>query len=251
MGIYEQISDVSKDLSDLKPFLAKEHAIELEAAIVKLQAALHLFNNNEVLPAVIGELEVFSTRTSVERLGIGKEVVEMAARKKLKPPEISHILEQRGFAVTAAAVKIFLDKYQKLTYAEKVKIKSDSVFNTSNQLEKLLTIINAQLGRLQYSTDAKQQEVHSKYVSELRQTLKLAADLQLKIGELAARQKFEEAVKEIIFGICSPEQQKEVLQSLKDFGNPDVLATQALRTFAATNNDYLHPDLLESEFSET
>ncbi len=230
LTIYEQLDSVATALTSLQATLSKDAAQELEISIAKLKGALVLFDSSALLPAVAGELDIYAARGSVEKLGLSKEVLALASNK-LGATEISQRFKERGISINASTIRAFIEKYQSSSYGERVKVRTTSVFDTSTQLEKLLAQINSQLGRLQYSTDPKQQENHSKYISELRQTIKLAADLQIKLGELFERRRFQEAVKQVILSVCTPDQQQEVLRLLKDFGDPTAVAVKALSAF--------------------
>lgn len=236
-SIYQELESVLKALCSLKQILDSEAAKELEISIERLKATLILFDKDSLLPAVAGQLEIYAARGTIERLGLSTEVLSLAASNKMSAKDIATRFKERGIEVSESSVRTFLDRYDKSSYADKVRLRTTSVFDSGNQLEKLLALINAQLARLNYATDPKQQEVHARYVSELRQTIKLAADLQIKLNETLERRRFQDAVKTAILSVCTVEQRERILQLLKDFGDPSAVASRAIEAVTAQELD--------------
>lgn len=217
-GIYEQLEQIEQTVAAIAHSTTDVGAAqELQIVKAKLAAVLPLFDQDELLPLLASQLKVPLTQNKVQRLGLSKEVVRMSIQLRLTPKEISAALTDQGVEIGYNAISSFLTQYENSSYAEKIKAKTSSIFDTPEQLERLLTIINTQLGRLSNAVDPKQQENHRGYVAELRQSLKLAADLQMSVHKQMEQARFQADIREILVNICTPEQRDLVIRHLERY----------------------------------
>lgn len=217
-GIYEQLEQIGQTVAAIAQSTTDFGAAqELRVVEAKLAAVLPLFNQDELLPLLASQLKAPLTQNKVQRLGLSKEVVRMSTNLRLTPKEISAALTDQGIEIGHNAIITFLTQYENSSYAEKIKAKTSSIFDTPEQLERLLTIINTQLGRLSNAIDPKQQENHKGYVAELRQSLKLAADLQMSVHKQMEQARFQADIREILVNICTAEQRDLVIKHLEKY----------------------------------
>jgi hypothetical protein len=219
-GIYEQLEQIIQTIEAISQSTTDVGAAqELQIVEAKLTAVLPLFNQDELLPLLASQLKAPLTQNKVQRMGLSKEVIRMSVQLRLTPKEISTSFEDKGIDIGPHAITTFLTAYENSTYAEKIKAKTSSIFDTPEQLERLLTIINTQLGRLSNAVDPKQQENHRGYVSELRQSLKLAADLQMSVHKQMEQARFQADIREILLNICTADQRDLVIKHLERYAS--------------------------------
>jgi len=219
-SIYEQLESTTNLIESIASATTdRGAATELSLVTTKLKALLVLFDEEDLLPVLASQLSIKTTKSKVERLGLSKEVIRLATQSKLSAPQIAEHFAGQGIDLVPTTILRFLKAYESSTYAEKVRSKSTSVFDTSEQLERLLSIVNTQLSKLAYSIDPKQQENHKGYVGELRQLIKLAADLQRSVQAQIEQSKFQSDIRYILLSVCTPDQQRMVLDRLRQYGS--------------------------------
>jgi hypothetical protein len=150
-------------------------------------------------------------KSKVYSLGIESEIV------RLRETGLSSREIAIKFGLAESTIIRFLKHFDTLSAVSKAKIKSISVMDTTERLEELLGIILRQIHRLEGIND----EVHVKYIGELRQTLGLAANISEKIATYTSYQKFKEAVQEILVGEL-PERRLEIINKLKYLQNGGI-----------------------------
>jgi ribosomal protein S15P/S13E len=227
-SIYERLEQIEDHLNSLAEE-QKDLGLRQELNIIstKIKALLPLFDQTALLPLLANQLNVTGFQSKIERLGLSKEIIRLSTESKMTPANISTHLETKGIKIGAITIRNFLRLYENSTYAEKIKAKTNSVFNTADQLESLLTLINTQLGKLSFSIDPKQQENHRAYVGELRQVVKLAADLQLNVHKQIEQTKFQADIRYILLNVCTAEQRSIVIEQLKAYSSAEFEPTSS------------------------
>lgn len=127
-------------------------------------------------------------RSQVIQSGLASTVVEM--RNRLSP--IAQIATATG--LNEHAIRRFLKFYDSLPPIERRRCQATSVFDTTNRLEELFQLITRRLHVLETGDE----EAHSRMVSELRQTIQLAATISEKIGTWTRVNALTELVKEVL-----------------------------------------------------
>lgn len=220
LDIFEQLEAIVNNLEGFSRELPAAKSKELEVYIERIKALIVVLDENTALPGVCSALTNVSTSlrklTKVERLGISADILRLFYKEGKSVQEISEIF---GDSVHPATIRRFLSIYENYSNKEKIKAQTngESVFNTQNQLERLLTMINTQLGRLAYSNDPKVQENHKGYLSELRQVIKLASDFQKEIFNMLQTKQFQEDVRHILVNLMTGAQREEAIQILDKY----------------------------------
>jgi predicted RNA-binding protein YlxR (DUF448 family) len=230
-SIYERLVEVETTLLSISQVSSDlETREELAVVCAKLSTILPLFDQAELLPLLSSQLSTKGIQSKVERLGLSKEVVRLSTEMKFGSVKICEQLAAQGVTLSPATIASFLRAYENSSYAEKIRTKNASIFNTTDQLESLLTIISTQLGKLSFSADPKQQENHRGYVSELRQAIKLAADLQQSVFKQMQETIFRQQVQDILINVCNDEQREEVLHRLQLLSATNVSSSTGFNT---------------------
>lgn len=186
--------------------------------------ALHRIRDLEQIAKVVSEsfnpvdlsdnanLAGYVFKSKIYELGIASEIIRLRETGNT----INAIAGQ--YNLSAATINRFLKHYDSMSQLTKAKIKASSVMNTTERLEDLMAMILRQLHRLEGVDD----EVHVKYIGELRQTLGLAAQVSEKIATYKAYQQFRHSVQEIL---CSelPDRRLEIINKLKTLQESNTL----------------------------
>lgn len=140
----------------------------------------------------------------IDKLGIGGEVV----RLRKQGHTIAQIAAQ--FKLDTTTISRFFKYYDKQSTKAKLKYEGRSVFETTERLEELQTIILRNIHRLEGDKD----DVAVKYVTELRQTLALAVNITEKMANAKALDELKELVVTVLTSEL-PHRRKEILLQLK------------------------------------
>lgn len=140
----------------------------------------------------------------IYQLGIAGDLV----RLKEGNATSKTIAEQYNLKVNT--VRNFFKHYDQLTQIEKSKLKASSVMNTTERLEDLMNMCLRSLNRVEGIND----DVHVKYIGELRQTLGLAASVAEKIATYKTYENFRKQVQDILIDVL-PERKLEIIGRLK------------------------------------
>lgn len=238
LDIFEQLETVLTNLEDYKNSLVLDpkDLAEFDVHLARLKAVIAIVEDTDT-PLNFSTLT--TKRTKIERLGLAKDVIN-AYYKEGKT--LQEIQDQYQDVLSSGAVATFIKTYNKYSPKEQAEAyrSKDSVFDTREQLERLLTMINTQLVRLQYSNDPKQQENHRGYVAELRQLLKLAADFRKDIAAMLQEQQFKQDVSTILLSVLEPHQREAALDLLRKYQSGG-LASVTLDVHIAESKGHLSP----------
>jgi len=218
LGLLERLEDNITILVDCCRLIPDRDTRTLaENTLTETKQILDIFEDsfNPLELADKAVLSGYTFKSKIYQLGIASEII------KLREAGNGIRSIANSFNVSETAVRRFLKHYDSLSAVAKAKIKSSSVMNTTDRLEDLMTMILRQLHRLEGVND----DVHVKYIGELRQTLGLAAQVSEKIATYKSYQNFREAVQTILITEL-PERRLEIIKKLKSL--QDNESTQAL-----------------------
>jgi hypothetical protein len=219
LDVFEQLESIIEKLVGLAESddLSKPGQVELNIHIERLRGVVSILDSEENLAPIFTQVTANGNKSRIERLGIAGDIIKLYYRDGL-----SHnaILSKYNNEISNKTLTRFLRMYEALSPQEKSKVynqSKDSIFDTQNQLEKLLTMINVQLGRLAYTNDAKQQENHRGYIAELRQLVKLASDFRKDVQEDLERRQFQKDMSYIMLNVCTLEQREQIMNILRKY----------------------------------
>lgn len=207
LGLLEKLEDNVTILEDCTKFITDSSTRTLaENVIAEMKQLLTIFEGsfNPLELADQVNLAGYSFKSKIYQLGIASEIV------RLREAGNSLANIANSFSISTSAVTRFLSHYDNLSAVAKAKVKTSSVMNTTDRLEDLMTMILRQLHRLEGVND----DVHVKYIGELRQTLGLAAQVSEKIATYKSYQSFREAVQTILISEL-PDRRLEIIKKLK------------------------------------
>lgn len=179
---------------------------ELELILVEYKTLTETLDTNNV-PVDIIRNEVLSiqTRSKIERLGLGSQIIRQRQDQKMTIDEIADFHK-----ISSGIVRKFFLTYDNYKPAKQLQLREEnSVFNTSVQLEKLFIVIQNMLSRLESDP-----AVHVKYISEARNLLNDAAKITDKQMEFVRYQDFIKGVATIMENIA-PEQRILINENIK------------------------------------
>lgn len=220
LGLLERLEDNLSILEDCCRFISEGDTRTLaDNTLVETKQILSIFEEsfNPLELADQAALSGYTFRSKIYQLGIASEII------RLREAGNGMRSIANSFNVSETAVARFLKHYDSLSAVAKAKIKTSSVMNTTDRLEDLMTMILRQLHRLEGVND----DVHVKYIGELRQTLGLAAQVSEKIATYKAYQNFREAVQTILVTEL-PERRLEIIKKLKSLQGAGDTSSQAL-----------------------
>ena len=217
LGLLESLESLIICLDDK----VKSSVVGEENLTVILDITSRIKNTLDIITDNINPLELADkARLSGHRfvsiihtLGISGEVVR--CRERGEP--IVEIANK--FSISIGTVSRYLKYYDKLSKAKQSKIKANSIMNTTERLEDIMNMCLRQLHRLEGQND----DVHVKYIGELRQTIGLAAQVSEKIATYKAYEQFKQTVEEILLSEL-PERRMEIVRKLKSLKDNNSLA---------------------------
>jgi transcriptional regulator with XRE-family HTH domain len=169
LSLVEQIEILIRDVHLFAQALSDQHErSECESFSGRLKTLYQMLNNDgELLFDVTGTNRSLKEAypTKIERLGLSKEIIRLREENRLSIADIAN-----KYGLSNLTVSKFLQTYDSAKPIDKVKMKSTSIFSITEQIESLAAGIYRQMSRLEGSND----EVHVKYVAELRQTIAMA-----------------------------------------------------------------------------
>lgn len=211
LSLVEQFIEVKERLEELKERTSKNIKDDLELIIHDYNSLL------EVIDSETSPIELVQTRNlsgqlrknKIERLGIAGELI----RLRKEGSSIKRLSEQ--FSISRTTISRFFRYYDSLYPSQKSKYQRKSIFEVTERLEELQTLILRNLHRLEGTRD----EVAVKWGAELRQTLELAVKVAEKINDEKQRRReyeeFKETVREILVNELNEDQRVRVLEKLK------------------------------------
>lgn len=213
LGLLEQIEELNANLTAFSLTLNENQTAELSIYIKKLAALSSLLDDETNTPSLLSTNLLSKGLNKIERLGLGGEVIRLREVNKLQASEIASQL-----SLGVDTVRRFLKFYDNCKPSEKTKYQRTSIFNTAQQLEDLNVIIYKLLAR----TELVDAENFTRGISELRQTIKLAADVLEKSAAKNKEADFRRIMTEIL---CKelPHRQQEILQKFATIGINPVL----------------------------
>lgn len=228
IGLLERFEDNINLIEDCTKFISNIDTRTLaENTIAELKQLIEIFEDsfNPLELADKANLSGFTFKSKIYQLGIAAEII------KLREAGTSMRGIAASFNISDTAVRRFLKHYDSLSAVAKAKIKTNSVMNTTDRLEDLMTMILRQLHRLEGVND----DVHVKYIGELRQTLGLAAQVSEKIATYKSYQNFREAVQSILASEL-PERRLEIIRKLKALQQDEVSQALPLNPVGSTSS---------------
>lgn len=168
-----------------------------------------LDTNNVPIDIIRNEVLSIQTRSKIERLGLGSQIVRQRQDQRMTVEEIANFHK-----VSPNLIKKFFLTYDKYKPAKQLQIREEnSVFNTTKQFEKLFIVIQNMLSRLESDP-----AVHVKYVAELRNLVNDAAKITDKQMEFMRYQDFIKGVATVMENIA-PDQRELINASIRSLLN--------------------------------
>lgn len=217
LGLLESLESLIESLNDrVKSSVVGEENLNVILDLTgRIENTLSIITEN-INPVELADKARISGRryvSIIHTLGISGEVIRCRERGET----IANIASK--FSIHISTVSRYLKYYDKLSKAKQSKIKANSVMNTTERLEDIMSMCLRQLHRLEGFND----EVHVKYIGELRQTIGLAAQVSEKIATYKAYEQFKQTVEEILLSEL-PERRMEIVRKLKSLKDNNTLA---------------------------
>jgi len=208
LGLLEEISQVSEELMSLSETIS---ASESDKALLE-RLGSRLDGVLKILDSDAAPIEMFNTPSLagnkyvsiIEKLGLTGEIIYC---RKLNMP-IATIAQQ--FKLSKETVSRFLKYYDKQNAVQKSKYEGRSIFDTTDRLEELQTLILRNIYRLEGCND----NVAVKYVGELRQCLVLAVSITEKMANAKALTELRELVASVLLAEL-PHKRRDILDKIK------------------------------------
>lgn len=166
----------------------------------------------------------------IERLGLTSMVIQLI-ENGLTPKEISREYKGQGISISINDIESLLDSYNTAPITEKIERNNLSVFDTSQQLELLLSEILNITQEIEEISDEElknarttRSDIKIKLSAERRQTIKDAASLAQAIQMLQDTQNFKKAVLEEI-GKLDHRTQQIIMRKIKQVSLPYSITT--------------------------
>lgn len=178
---------------------------ELEALRARLKSSLEVLDSDVTFLPIIHEgVSLIKYRSTVERLGLGGEIVRLRRDHHMTYEQIATRL-----GLNVNTVQSFIRQYERLTPLQKAKVQRRSIFDTTERMEELAAMIYRQLARLEGAND----ELAVRYTAELRSTIELAAKLTKEIANYQKFQQLVQVVTEILMEEL-PKDRQRILQRI-------------------------------------
>ena len=213
LSFVEEFLEVRDQLKEFKNVLPLDYKSEYNKVLEELDILIDIIDSeNTPVELVKGKkLSGLLKRNKIERLGIAGEVVKLRRQDNCSMSEIAEM-----FNLSHKTVSRFFKYYDSLVPSQKSKYNRKSIFELTERLEELQTMILSQIYRLQGVKD----DIAVKYVGELRQSLELAMKVAEKINDSKQMRREYEEFKQTIFDILKkelPHRQAEIIHEMKKF----------------------------------
>lgn len=207
LGVLETFEDSLLLLANYIEFIEDEDKkTAAEQQLNKLESILNIikdsFNPIELSDKV--RLSGYKYKSIIYDLGIAGDLIRLREANTT----MKDIADRYNIKYTT--VTSFFKHFDTLAQVEKAKVKAASVMNTTERLEDLMNMCLRQLHRLEGVND----DVHVKYIGELRQTFGLAAQVSEKIATYKAYEDFKTKVRQILIDEL-PDRKLEIINKLK------------------------------------
>jgi hypothetical protein len=180
LGIIEHFEQCAEYLEDFVNTLPPKLQSEGQLHVTKLKNLVSLLDTDAgCLPLTGGKpdgsnvKELRELRSVITRQKCGREIIQMRQRGDT----LNDIC--KTFNISYLTLKRFLNFYDNAKPKDKLTLRRQSVFNTTEQLEELCTNIQRQMARLEGLDDGN----HVKYVSEMRQTIELTIKVLDRVSQ--------------------------------------------------------------------
>lgn len=201
-GFFEEFETLAKNLKAFGLTLRDEDKPEMAKHVAHLESLMSVLNS-EHFTETNSLSKVYVSK--IERLGITNQVI--------KARESGHTLKEIAstFDLSIHHVRKFIEVYNSSTLSEQAGMRRKSVFDITDRLEELSTLIRRQLANL--NADPKNQVA---YVKEMRECIQLAAEITDKIVMSQQLEAMTKAVGEIILSEIPIERRQKVLTRLAE-----------------------------------
>lgn len=221
LSFIEQFQQIERDIKELVVVVPRTYRADLKLIEAKVNGLLQVLD--------VGEEQIFQTITSaktegvtrskIERLRIGGEIIRLRNEVKLSYKAIADRFEIHEHTVSA-----FCKAYDQATPTEQARIKRTSIFDSHNQYEELGAMIYRCLARLEQDGEL---ETHVKYIGELRQTLKQAEQWMDRVSVSSKLEQIRAIVMEVLLDEL-PEKRTLIMQRFAEMGVTGQVATRQL-----------------------
>lgn len=213
LSFVEQAIEVQERLEDFSRYLPLEYKSEYDNVLQELKLVVDILDSEQCPLDIVKHKPLASQlrKNKIERLGVAGEVIKLRRHDNKTMQEIGDM-----FNVSARSVSRFFRYYDGLAPSQKSKYNRKSVFELTERLEELQTMILSQI----YSLQGVKDEIAVKYVGELRQSLELAMKVAEKINDSKQMRREYEEFKQTIFDILKqelPHRQGEIIEKMKTF----------------------------------
>lgn len=211
LSLVEQFIETHERLEAFRDYVLPNHKSEFDALVDDYKSLVDILDS-ETSPIEIIQTSNLSgkiKRHKLERLGVAGEAIRLR-KEELMP--IKQIAER--FGVASTTVSRFFKYYDSLEPSQQSKYQRKSVFDVTERLEELQTLILRNL----HKTEGVRDEVSVKWGAELRQTYELALKVAEKINDEKQRMREYEEFKQAVYEILMeelPEKRNKIINKLK------------------------------------
>lgn len=217
LAILEEFVELSNNLNDLSSRLPNNYKAEALSLAVKLESLVNILDSDQISIPVVKKAKMsgYSRKSVIDRLGIGAELL----RQREQGQTMTSIANK--YSLSPRTVIRWFEYYDSLKPTQKSTYVGKSVFDTVQRLEELSSMLLQQIARLQGSQD----DIAVKYVSEYKDTLRLALNFSEKLLKIKAYQEFKEKVSNILLKYVPPEARQLALREIAEAGAVHSLAS--------------------------
>jgi len=218
-----ELSSIVESLEELNKQL---HSFLLDKELIGLAQSTAILDNLQTIVEVLNTKGVGSTldvykaepKNPVERYNC-QEIVLTQYQEGADYITISRYLSSLGYSIKANDISNWIEIYNSTSILAKSEMKYGDVFDTTGQLQRLFNILNDELVNLERVDPEELRkssiyEIKLQYMSEIRATLKDAAQLSQAINNLNEIDNYKKVVFEEIRKL-SPETALTIVQRLK------------------------------------
>lgn len=217
LAILEEFVELSNSLNELSSRLPNDYKAEGLSLASKLESLVNILDSDQISIPVVKKARMsgYSRKCVIDRLGIGSELL----RQREQGQTMTSIAHK--YSLSPRTVIRWFEYFDSLKPTQKSAYVGKSVFDTVQRLEELSAMLLQQIARLQGSQD----DIAVKYVSEYKDTLRLALTFSEKLLKIKAYQEFKEKVSNILLKYVPPEARQLALREIADAGAIHSLAS--------------------------
>jgi hypothetical protein len=197
-------------LEEIQISLPKDKRGELESVTGRIKGLYEIINEGEAEFDIVSAKKEISTiaPSKIERMGLGREIIRLRSEVNMSIKDIAE-----KFSLSTSVISKFIKAYDQAKPSEQAAMRRTSIFDTTEQWERLGARMEALYARVETSD----YQVSAQVLAEFRKTIESAEKFMNRLSDQQKLDQIRQIVQEILIQEL-PEKRVEIIMKLGQAG---------------------------------